>query len=645
MGGKEKTSQSSGKYRRYKGAVGKLVTALAVSMPLYHIFYLLGGFGPFGVYIPTAFHWALSLGYVLSLTFLVVPGTQGAPRDKLPWYDAVGLVVSLAGVLYFLVRYEHIMQRFIIATPAEIILASAFTLALLEATRRLTGLAIPILVLCFLFYGHLSNYFPSFLEGKGYPLDRLTRHLYLTSSGIFGEAMMIFATIIAAYVIFGNLLEASGGGQAFFDLGFSLVGRFTGGPAKAAVIGSGLFGTISGSAVANVVVDGTITIPMMMKTGFRKEVAAAIEATASTGGMIMPPVMGAAAFLMADFLQVSYWTVCIAAALPALLYYYALFLGVHFEAKSMGIRGLAKELTPSFIRSLLKAWPYLLAVALLIYLLGVRSYTPEKSVLYTLGVLMVITMLRKESRLSAKQIVACLERTAEGLLSIGAACGVIGIIIGVISLTGLGVKMSGGLVELSGGVLLVLLLLAAAASYILGMGLGSFAVYVLVAVLVAPALIKMGVLPMAAHMFVFYWAMTGMITPPVALAAYAAAAIVGANPVKTGFSAMRLGIVVLIVPFMFVYTPALLMIGSLHMIIYSAIIAIAGIGAFAVGLSGYLLGPMTWAERIFFIGAGILLVVPGWITDTIGAVLLLSMVLIHLIRTKRIKTIQGPPMP
>ncbi|MGE5304943.1 MAG: TRAP transporter permease, partial [Alphaproteobacteria bacterium] len=439
-------------------------------------------------------------------------------------------------------------------------------------------------------------------------------------------------------VIFGQFIQVSGAGDFFLKLGISLVGRYRGGPAKVAVIASSVFGTVSGSAVANVVVDGPITINMMKGLGYRAAFAGGVEAAASNGGQIMPPVMGAAAFLMAEILGVPYWSVALAAAVPAVLYYVALYFMLDFEAAKTGLRGLDKKNIPPFFETLKEGWFFLVPVVVLLVLIGDFGYNVAKSGLYATLVLIAVSYFKKETRLTPAKIKISLEQGALAFADLGAAAGVIGIIMSAVSLTGLGMTLSSGLIEAAGGQLWLLLILTAIASIIMGMGASTLLVYIVLAMFVAPAVVKMGVDPMAAHLFIFYFGCMSLVTPPVALAAYAAAVIAKADFWQTGWESSRLGIVGYIVPFIFVYQPALLLHGSPGEVILAATTAVIGTIALAGAMTGYFFATISRLQRVLLFVAAITLIYPGWKSDLIGLALVVVTFAISTASTKAVAT-------
>jgi TRAP transporter 4TM/12TM fusion protein len=441
--------------------------------------------------------------------------------------------------------------------------------------------------------------------------------------------------MVFAFIIFAGFLNVTGGGRFFIELALSLVGHIRGGSAKVAVIASSLFGTMSGSAVANVVSVGVFTIPMMKNGGFSARFAGAVEAVSSTGGQIVPPVMSAAAFIAAEFLEIPYASFAIAAAVPAILYYLAVYWQVDLESAKFGLKGLARDELPKIGHLLKRKWLFFVPILVLVWFLFVRQYDPSKAALYAVGSLIVASLFKKEYRLKLRNPRSVGEGTIKGLADVGPVCAGAGIVIGSITLTGLGLRLSNALIGISGGSLLLLLILAATACLILGMGVPTVPCYILTASLIAPAIIKLGVLPVSAHLFVFYFGCASMITPPVALASYVAAGIAGGPMMRTGFTAMRVGAVALIIPFLFVYNPALLLKGSLVEVAEALITAAVGVTFLAIGMEGYLFSKLAWLKRAGFLGGGLLLMVAERRTDIIGVALIAILFIWELVKSKR----------
>jgi TRAP transporter 4TM/12TM fusion protein len=545
-------------------------------------------------------------------------------------------------------------------------------LLVLEGTRRTIGLSLPIVAACFLVYGLAGPWLPGVLHHKGLSLEITIDQTYFTTEGIFGTPLAVAGTYVILFIIFGAFLEKSGAGQFFMNFANAIAGGARGGPGKVSVVSSSLFGTISGSAVANVMVDGWLTIPMMKKTGFKPEAAAAIEAVASTGGQIMPPIMGAAAFVMAEFLGASYTQVMIAAAIPAIFYYGALFAAIHLNAVRSGLRGIPKAELP-ILGIIVRHQGHLFLPVLVILGLLLQGFTPTyaavlstASVLYcmllgpwawpflgvaavvwTLGSMQVLwlvalvglglVMLRPGGGPQLRQILTRdlwigLREGAEHTIPVAMACACAGIVIGIVLQTGLALRFTSFLVQLAGGHLILALLITMVAGIILGMGMPTTPAYIMQAALLIPAVIKLGVTPMAAHMFAFYFSCLSAVTPPVALAVYAAASIGGASLWGAGLQAMKFAAAGFIVPYFFVYNPALLFAGEWSEILRAVLTGTVGVVALAAGLEGYLMRPALWIERAAFLAAAFLLIDPGLVTDLVGGGLLAAAILVHRLR-------------
>jgi TRAP transporter 4TM/12TM fusion protein len=604
--------------REFKGFYVILFRFLAVVFILFHLAYIGQVFLRFDIVILPSQMRAVSLGLILILTFLQLPA-KGTTSRRLPWYDVVLILMSIASTIYLLSLSQIVLHGRAYATNLDCLFAFFLFIPLVEAMRRTGSLVVLIIGVVFMLYAYFANYFPGFLWGPGWGIRRLVAFFYTSMDGFYGMAMGVFALILVPFLTFSAILSAAGIIDFFTEVSLALAGWTRGGPAKVAVVSSGLFGTISGSAVANVVVDGAVTIPMMMKVGFKPEVAAAIEAAASTGGQIMPPVMGAAAFLMAEFLGVSYWTVAKAAVLPAIFYYFFLYLSVDAEAQKNNLKGLPREQLPSFLRAMARGGHFLIPIIGLLVALSVFYWRVEMCALFAMGLSILVSFVKKETMLGPKRIIYALEDGAKNLISIGVLSGGLGMIIGICGLTGLGINLSGALIEISRGNLLILLVLTAVAAFILGMGMPTASVYLFCAITLGPALIKLGVDPMAAHMFIFYWGLVGLLTPPVALAAYAAAPIVGASPFLTGWQAVRISLPIYIVPFIFIYQGGLLLRGGFQDIIITNLITLIIMIAFVHGATGVnFFTNIGWRKRIIFLVSGLLLIIPNWKAVLIG---------------------------
>jgi TRAP transporter 4TM/12TM fusion protein len=569
------------------------------------------------------------LGLGLALVFLTQPFRPGSPRPFVPWYDWVLAAVSAVAAGYLAVKFPTLSEE-VTARPLDgLAVAFVFVPLVIEALRRVTGWALTIVVTVFLLYALLGHLVPGQLAGRPVKLTQLAYYLVWDPGSMLGTPVLVACTIVIAFIFFGQILFASGGSAFFTDISLALMGRYRGGSAKIAVTASGLFGMISGSAVSNVTSTGIITIPLMRQGGYPPHVAGAIEAVASTGGQLMPPVMGAAAFLMAEFLQVPYREVVIAAVIPSVLYYFALFVQADLLAGRMGIARVEESRIPALAGVMKRGWHFLLPFAVLIYALFWLNWSPERSAFAGTAVLIVTGMLLGygEERLTFAGIIAAVRNTGIAALDLLMITAAAGFIIGVLNISGLGFSLTLALVQVGGDSALLLLILSAVVCIILGMGMPTVGVYVLLAALVAPAMVKVGIPPMAAHMFVLYFGMMSMITPPVALAAYAAASLAQTDPMKTGWAAVRFGWVAYLIPFLFVRAPSLLMQGEPIVILQAFLTGLAGVWMVCAAFVGYALRSIDAPTRIGFGVAGLLLFIPagamayGYLTDVAGLVL------------------------
>jgi TRAP transporter 4TM/12TM fusion protein len=586
------------------------VSAIAVVMSLYHMY--VAGFGPPEELIFRGTH----LLFALTLVFLLYPLKPGG-GPKWRALDAAMLIASWAFILHIFVNYEYTINRIIYIDDLKTldkVYAVFAVLIVLEATRRVLGWALPITALVFLVYaGLLTNVKPQVLMEQ----------LYLSTEGIFGSTLGVSASYVMLFVLFGAFMERSGTGKLFMDFALAITGHTAGGPGKVSVVSSSLFGTVSGSAVANVMVDGPMTIPLMKRSGFRPPFAAAVEAVASTGGQIMPPVMGAAAFVMAEFQGVSYFQVTLWAAIPAFLYYVAVFFAVHFEAKRVGLLGVPKSELPR-MGAVMRARGHLFVPIVMVFVGLVAGYSAPLCALAGTLTCLPMALLRKTTRegISWKSVLEALEDGARNTLAVAMACACAGIVIGCVTITGMGISFTQMVLALAQNMLLLALVLTAIAGIVLGMGMPTTPAYIVMVALLVPALIKLGAIAPAAHMFAFYFAILSAITPPVALAVFAAASLAKTDIWKAGWEAVRIGSAGFIVPFMFIYEPSLLMIGDWQSIASSFVTATIGCILLAAGLFGYLLRTALWWERVLLVAASLLLIKPGWITDVIGLALL-----------------------
>ncbi len=596
-------------------AVDLLRRAVAIVLSVFSIY--TACFGVLSDMLQRSFH--------LALVIVLIFAAHGAlARRSSPKFqvvvDALLMLIGFAVVIYHVVFFTEVSNRWGELTKTEFWLGTVCVVVLLEATRRVIGWPIVILALVFLVYAFTGPYLPGLLHHRGYSLERVVAHLYLGGGGIFGTPLGVSATFVIMIVIFGAMLERSGAGKVLMDIATGATGKSRGGPAKAAVVGSSLMGMISGTAVANVLTTGTISIPLMKRNGYQPHVAGAIEAVASTGGQLMPPVMGAAAFIMADLTERPYLDIAKAAILPSFLYYIVLFVVVHLEAVKRDIPVLSGEELPG-IRSTLLGGGHLLVSLVVFASMLVAGYSVMYASFWAIVATLVASYAKRSTWLTPKELLASFVDGAHAVLPVAAACATAGIIIGVITLTGLGLKFSSLIIAVAGDNQVIALILTLIASLVLGMGLPTAAAYILVSTLVAPALVNLGIDLLAAHLFCFYGAMLSSITPPVAMAAYAAAGLANANPFRIAVTAVRFGIAAFIVPFFFVMNPALIGIGSIVTIVMAAITATVGSIAIAAAVQGWLLVRMSVIERIVFFGGGLLLMAPEIKSDLVGAVL------------------------
>ncbi len=535
--------------------------------------------------------------------------------------DFAFLVISIASIGYLFIEHDYILDRFAYVDdprPIDFVLGIGLIIAVLEGTRRLVGLALPITAVAFLAYG----YFITELR-PGEMLDQM----YLTTEGLFGIPLAVSATYMVLFILFGSLVEKTGTGKLFRDFALALAGSAAGGPAKVAVMTSAMFGTISGSSTANVMTTGTFTIPLMKRLGYRAPFSGAVEAVASTGGQIMPPIMGAAAFVMAEFLAVSYLTVIMIALLPAFLYFLAVFVAVHFEAKRLGLRGIPKPDLPRLGAVLSERGHQFLPLVVIVGVL-VAGYSAPYAATCGLISVVPIAMLRKTTRqeITLGLVIDGVINGIRNSLQVVAACACAGIVIGIIAQGGIGVTFSAFVIGLADNSLILALILTAVAGIILGMGLPTTPAYIVQVALLVPALVKLGVYVEAAHMFVLYFACLSAITPPVAITLYASNSLAGAKLWSGGIAAMKLAATGYIIPFMFAYGPALLLLGTWDAILVSSTTAIIGVSLLAAGLHGYLLQTATWWERLLMVGAAFTLIKPGVTTDIAGLALVLAVI-------------------
>jgi len=600
---------------------------------------ILALFSLFCIYVTLFTSWLEELrlttfvAFIIFIGYIVFPAKKGQQRvNYMPWYDIVLMCCGTGAFLYYAFNAMTIIQQGSNFEWYQILIGIVGILSLAEVCRRSVGVPILIVAGCLIVYALIWGLSNPTLSGK---LNYTVRYLFYSKEGILSTPINVCSKFIVVFIIFGAFLERTGIADFFINISNAFVGGFSGGPAKVAVVASAMEGMVSGSSVANTVGSGSVTIPLMKKTGYKPEFAAAAEASASTGGQIMPPIMGAAAFLMADYVGVPYSNIVVRAILPAVLYFAGVFITVHLEAKKEGLRGLTKEELPR-IKPLLKQTYLLLPLILLVYLVGTSQRSIQYAAAIAIIVAIVVSLFNKENRITLKRIWEALAAGGQGMITVAAACGVAGMIAGTITMTGLANMLINGIVALAGNQVIIALVLTMLCCIVLGMGVPTTANYCIMAATCAPILVRMGVPTLAAHFFVFYFGIVADLTPPVALAAYAGAAIAQANPMKTAFTATKLAIGAFIVPYVFALNPAMLFIDTtVGEIILICITSLVGIFAVSAALEGFFMRPMKWYERILSLLGGLLLIYPGVVTDIIGLGLVAVMAVIQIITRKK----------
>ena len=586
---------------------------------------------------------ATHLAFIQLLAFLLFPASKKMRKDTLPWYDVVLALIGASCWMYIVINFDTLVRRSGNNTALDVIIGIVGIIILFESCRRIVGLPIMIIAGCFVFYAFVGKYLPGFMHHRGYSLQRVVCHLFYNTEGIMGTPIGACSTFIFLFILFGALLEKTGIGQFFIDVCNSIAGGASGGPAKVAVLSSALLGTVSGSSVSNTVGSGSFTIPMMKRLGYKGEFAGAVEASASTGGQLMPPIMGAAAFLMAESLGMPYITIVKAAIIPAVLYFTGIFITVHLEAKKMNLKGLPKDQLPKFLPLFLSRGYMLIPLLVIIYFLCTGKTAVFAALMGILSCLIIgfavsLVDLAKGRRptFNVKDMVDVMCAASRNIISVAIACGMAGIIIGIVTLTGLGLKMGAGLVTLAHGQLFLTLIFTMVASIILGMGAPTTANYLITSTITAGAIIQLNVLPLAAHMFAFYFGIIADVTPPVALAALAGAAIAKAKPMRTAVNATKLAIGAFIIPYMFVFNSQMLMIDANALqLIYILITALIGMFGISVALEGYGFGfTSNIIERILFAAGGLLCVIPEGTTDIVGLCALAVLCTFQIIRRR-----------
>ena len=628
---------SESRYRRFKDWKKYLIIVISVAFCLFQLYSILSG--KITAQVVRATH----LAFVMALAYLLFPMKKDMPKDKLPWYDVIIAIVGACSWLYISINFDSLVRRAGIYNTTDIIIGIVGILILFEACRRIVGTPILIISLVFIVYALFGAYAPGFLNHRGYSIQRLVSHLYYNTEGIMGTPIGASATFIFLFIFFGALLDKTGIGQFFIDICNAIAGSYDGGPAKVAVLTSAMFGTVSGSSVSNTVGTGSFTIPMMKSLVYRPEFAGAVEASASTGGQLMPPIMGAASFLMAESLGIPYKEVAKAAIIPAILYFTGIFIMVHLEAKKTGLKGLSRDSLPKIGELLMKKGYLVIPLATIIYffVLGKTAIYAGLMGIIAAGVVAIINsivdiILKRERSFTFNDLIDVFVNGARNIISVAVACAMAGIIIGVITLTGLGLKIGAGLISISGGISILLLMLTMISSIILGMGVPTTANYLITSTIAAGAIIGLGFEPLAAHMFVFYFGIIADVTPPVALAAMAGAAIAKSDPLKTGFEATKLSIGAFIIPYMFIFNPQILMINTTFVeVIPILITSLIGMFGVSAGLDGYVFRKCNFIERILFIVAGLLSIYPEFYTDIIGIGLIAALIILQIITRKK----------
>lgn len=629
---REKDKQS--RWRKLTGPWLALVVITSILFIAYHVY--TSRFGMPMVMKHRAFH----VGTVLFLVWLYFPAFKKSPNDRPSIIDMGLLVITVAATAYTILNVEPFVLRGGVALPLDYIFGAITLLMILEACRRVVGKGLLILAIVFLLYALFGNHLPGVFAHRGYTLERVIYQMYLTGQGIYGIPIGISATYLVVFITLGAMLEKSGLGKLFNDVALAVGGRLTGGPAKVAVIGSALMGTISGSAATNVATTGAFTIPLMKRVGYSPQFAGATEAAASTGGQIMPPIMGTAAFIMAEYLGVSYLTIAAAAIIPAMLYFAGVFFQIDLRARRIGLRALTKEELPDVKATIMRYGQMVLPIFVLLYFM-MNHYTPIYAAFYAIVSSWVLSLFRKETRIGPKEAVQMSVNAARSTLSVAVAMATAGFIVAVLSMTGIGVILADNIVLLSNGVLFIALLLTMVVSIILGMGLPTSACYIISASIAVPILISMEVPAFQAHFFVMYFAILSTITPPVALSSYVGAGMAGADPTKVGWTAFRLSLAGFIIPFFFIYSPAMLLIADSNLIImWATITALLGTFLLAIAAEGYFLIVLPIWVRVIFITASVTMLAPGLYSDIAGMILItISFGIVFLLRKRQKTTI------
>lgn len=610
--------EKEGSYRTLRGALSACVLVFSVCFSIFHFYFT--GFAFMEAMKMRSIH----VAGILSLIFLYYPATKRSPRQMPSYHDFLLAGLSAFAGAYTFLQIDVIALRGGTYLVRDLVVGSIFMCLIIEATRRAVGNILVVVAAVFILYTFVGQYIPGLFGHMGFSVKRIITHLYLTTEGIFGITTGVSATYVYLFILFAAFLSKSGMGAFFNDFAIAFAGRRRGGPAKVAVLASGLMGTISGSAASNVVTTGTFTIPLMKKLGYSPRFAGAVESAASTGGQIMPPIMGAAAFIISETLGIPYIQVVKAAVLPALFYYFAIWMAVELRARKDNLQALPPELIPPLWSLLKEKGHLILPLGVIIYLL-VTGYTPLYAATRCIILTVLISFLRKETRMSLRGIIEALNDGAKNSLAVAISCIVVGFVVGVASLTGIGLRIGASLLSISGGNLFITMLLTMMLSLLMGMGLPTTAAYIMVATTAVSAMTQLGVASLGAHLFVFYFAILAGITPPVAVTAYIGAGIAEAPPLETAWDSVKLALAGFIVPFMFVYSPVLLLEGgTLFYKIICILSAMLGITALATAVEGYWRRDLSWATRSALFLAAMLLIKPGGLSDLMGAGILLA---------------------
>jgi TRAP transporter 4TM/12TM fusion protein len=616
----KKVSAVSTRQRQLTGISAQLVRWIAIGMSLFQLY---TGYFQFTAMNQRVPH--VALGFIL--IFLMYPMRKSGRRDRLSLDSVTAAAIIFVSGIYVLFSWFKKMGAMGLEPPLhELIIGGIFIILLIEGTRRALGWAFPMVAVLVLIYARFGEIMPGPFGHKNYGTERIIDTMFMTADGVFGMLAGISATFVFLFILFGALLREAGGGEFFINFAYGICGKFRGGPAKVAVVASSLFGMLSGSGTANVAGTGQITIPLMKRTGYPPYFAGAVEAVSSAGGLLMPPIMGSAVFVMMEITGVNYLVIIKASILMAVLYFLGLFLMVDIEAQKIGLVGLDKKEIPPLKKTLKEGWHFFIPLLVLIYFLGIERSSVTRAALWANVSIPIIAMMRKHTRMSFSKLLTGLEKGALTAAPVVAILSLGGIVVGMITLTGLGLMMSSILIELSHGSLFLLLLMTMVASIILGMGVPPVAAYIILAILVVPALIKIGVYPLAAHLFVFYFGTIAGVTPPMAPDAFVAAGIADSPMMKTALTACRLAIVIFILPYIFVYNNALLMVGDFWQIIHVSITALLGVYALSAAVQNFLGKKLPLLLRIVLFGTALSLIIPGYKTDLLGIILLFSII-------------------